>query len=498
MQLHLDKRVTSLASCVAIERRDGARLFFTDHDQDIDLSTDTPFTGRFNWLNTTYLAQVGFTRTAIQSAQANIDNAELEAILNSVYVNEDDLRAGLYDNARVYHFIVNWNDLSLGVVRMAGSGWLGEVTLNIAKGTYTAELRGLGQAFSRRIGDTYQPGCRTDVFSRKCGLDDSAFVQYGVVTAVTSNREFDANYTPAGFSSTALTITNPSFDDDASEVDDPNITGWTGVDYQTLGQWEATSAGSPGPTDGARHLTCHQSTPHDLQRWFTIISDAVTIPTGGGGPSTANIDAGLVLIELNVDISLDAGTKDEARLGVIWLDALGAEIGRVRAPDINRVNHSFNEPAQTYATFTRQFIAPPNARSFNIELAAINLEGDICEVQFDNLSGTAENVVVLTLGTDRDSGVLSDWFDNGLIIFRSGENIDRALEVNTYTSIPETIETYLPFPETVAVGDVFEIYPGCKKRWTEDCATKWDNAVNFQGEPFVPSQDEAFRSIDAK
>jgi hypothetical protein len=43
---------------------------------------------------------------------------------------------------------------------------------------------------------------------------------------------------------------------------------------------------------------------------------------------------------------------------------------------------------------------------------------------------------------------------------------------------------------TVAIGDTYSVHAGCTKRFTEDCTTKFANALNFQGEPHVPTVDE--------
>jgi hypothetical protein len=36
------------------------------------------------------------------------------------------------------------------------------------------------------------------------------------------------------------------------------------------------------------------------------------------------------------------------------------------------------------------------------------------------------------------------------------------------------------------------IYPGCRKRLTEDCKSTYNNAENFMGFPWIPIQEQAF------
>ncbi|GAG32745.1 unnamed protein product [marine sediment metagenome] len=82
-------------------------------------------------------------------------------------------------------------------------------------------------------------------------------------------------------------------------------------------------------------------------------------------------------------------------------------------------------------------------------------------------------------------------------MFRSGLNKGVAREIDSNTG-PGTFSLFLPTPLDLTIGDQFDIYPGCKKRWEEDCALRFDNSINFQGEPFVPGDDEAYRSADTK
>jgi hypothetical protein len=43
---------------------------------------------------------------------------------------------------------------------------------------------------------------------------------------------------------------------------------------------------------------------------------------------------------------------------------------------------------------------------------------------------------------------------------------------------------------TVQVGDTYSLVAGCRKRLDEDCAAKFGNELNFQGEPHRPTVDD--------
>src|SRR5690606_27464385 len=123
---HLAGTVTTLASLWRITRTDGVVMGFTDHDQDIT------FDGQF------YKAATGFTPTALSSnAALAVDNMEIQSVLDSEDITEADLAAGVYDNATVDLFLVNYDDLSagalyprrgtIGQVRVTGSGFAAEL-----------------------------------------------------------------------------------------------------------------------------------------------------------------------------------------------------------------------------------------------------------------------------------------------------------------------------------------------------------------------------------
>lgn len=81
-------------------------------------------------------------------------------------------------------------------------------------------------------------------------------------------------------------------------------------------------------------------------------------------------------------------------------------------------------------------------------------------------------------------GFPDDWFGGGTVRFTSGENKDFEREVKAYADDEYTM--WKGFPHPIAVGDTFIATAGCRKRFNEDCQSKFDNHVNFQGFPHLP------------
>lgn len=177
MQDHLNSGATTLCWCWKITRNDGATQGFTDHDENI------VFDG------TTYEAASGFTATEVQSLlDLAIDNLSVTGALSSATLNEADLAAGLYDNAAIEIWRVNWADTSQRVLMRKGN--LGEVKRG--KAAFTAEVRGLAHLLNQPVGRCFGYGCDADLGDARCTVDitRAAFKADGAVVSVTDARRF--------------------------------------------------------------------------------------------------------------------------------------------------------------------------------------------------------------------------------------------------------------------------------------------------------------------
>jgi hypothetical protein len=155
---HLGLETTSLASLWEITRKDGTKLFLTDHDSDITFAGDV------------YESSIGYDRTGISNRVGlNVDNLDVTGFLDSSALTEAELRGGLYDRAEVKISLIIWNSPSDGVIRMR-KGEFGEVSYT-NEGGFKTELRGLTQPFSQQLVETYQPICRADLGDTRCKIE---------------------------------------------------------------------------------------------------------------------------------------------------------------------------------------------------------------------------------------------------------------------------------------------------------------------------------------
>ncbi|HEY4343441.1 MAG TPA: DUF2163 domain-containing protein [Parvibaculum sp.] len=155
LQAHLDSGATTLCHCWKLMRADGTAMGFTDHDRDLAFD------------DLTFEAAAGFTASAVESSSGlAVDNLDILGALMSERLSESDLAAGLFDDAGVEIWRVNWQAVEQRVLMRKGN--LGEVSRG-ATG-FTAELRGLAHRLNQPVGRLFQYACDADLGDARCGF----------------------------------------------------------------------------------------------------------------------------------------------------------------------------------------------------------------------------------------------------------------------------------------------------------------------------------------
>lgn len=174
LQTLLDTRATTMVHCWKVIRTDGTIQGFTECD--IDLTFD----------GTTFLADAGFTATKIDSSLGlSVDNLDVQGALSSNTINEGDLAAGVYDNAEVELFWVNFNDTAMRVLLSKGN--LGQVKRG--EFAFTAELRSQSHRLQQSTGRIYSKTCDAIFGDTRCNANTASFDSTGTVSSVSNNRK---------------------------------------------------------------------------------------------------------------------------------------------------------------------------------------------------------------------------------------------------------------------------------------------------------------------
>ena len=167
---HLSRGATTLCHCWKLLRRDGAVQGFTDHDRDLAFG------------GVTFAARTGLEAAeATQELGFAVGGGEVSGALVSAGLTEDDLAAGLYDDASVETWLVNWSAPDERLLLDVAS--IGEIRRG--DGAFVAELRGFMHRLDEERGRLYRATCSADLGDARCGVNlaDPAFTATGAVAA---------------------------------------------------------------------------------------------------------------------------------------------------------------------------------------------------------------------------------------------------------------------------------------------------------------------------
>lgn len=117
----------------------------------------------------------------------------------------------------------------------------------------------------------------------------------------------------------------------------------------------------------------------------------------------------------------------------------------------------------------------------SLNIANYKFTGEIASVIEDTVFYTDDPII---------KSKEKDYFKYGYLKFTNGENIGRTIEIKQSESGNITISASLV--KKIKVGDEFDIFVGCDKKF-ETCCEKFNNAVNFRGEPNLPRTTKVYK-----
>ena len=471
MQTHLGQTLTTLARCWSLVRTDGVGFYFTEHDNDLVIDGNT------------YKASTGFAGTAVSNnAGMNVDELDVMGFFDDVTIKDEELRAGLFDYAEVKIFFVNWANLTDGKIKMR-RGQLGEV-IATPQGMFRAELRGLMQRLQQRFGELYSPECRADLGDSRCKLPLDPALR--------------------------LNSTQYNLGDFVKVV----VAGGTGQEVYGNRIFECTQAGQTDAAPPSFNLTIGGTTTEpgafatNVLTFTALPLNNETVTVGGKVytfvTTLINIP-GYVLLE-----PPGVGALDQTILNLKNAINLGAGSGTKYAAS-TQDNVVVNATTATSSTLTVQ--------SDDMSAAA---NSSVCSETLSNgswatptLTGGKDALIwttrlawtiAATITSVTDSGSFrvsfpnggsfaSGYFNGGAVKFDSGLNVGRAKETKSWDGV-DALTMFLPFPYLPAVGDRLTIYSGCDKR-IATCLAKFNNTINFRGEPRLPGRDQILAYPDA-
>lgn len=208
-------------------------------------------------------------------------------------------------------------------------------------------------------------------------------------------------------------------------------------------------------------------------------------------------DLSVANMEVQGQLQSDSITDDDIRAG-LW-DSCEIEVFEVNYRDtsMGKMNLSKGTTGEIRYGSTG-FVTELRGLAQQMQQPIGELYSPTCRADFGDtrckfnlvvvtVSGTVSSVTSNRIIIDSARFEANNYFDHGKLTFTSGLNAGLSMEIKTFTA--DSFELYLDMPYEISLGDTYTAYPGCQKRFKQDCRDRWSNVINFRGEPHVPGND---------
>lgn len=193
---------------------------------------------------------------------------------------------------------------------------------------------------------------------------------------------------------------------------------------------------------------------------------------------------------------IGSGKFDDAKIELFLVDYSDVDAGKISLKKgyISRITSEEGK-----------FLAEIDSLSSKLKREITEVYSPLCRAKFGNtrcgfdresvkVTGTITTVEDKRKFTDSSRDEEVGYFDYGIIKFTSGNNNGLQMEIKKYEEEGK-FETVLPFTKDIEVGDSYDLYSGCDKRFST-CIEKFSNAENFRGFPHIPGTDKILKGVD--
>jgi uncharacterized phage protein (TIGR02218 family) len=238
-----------------------------------------------------------------------------------------------------------------------------------------------------------------------------------------------------------------------------------------------------------------------------LLIDGLTYsPAAGMDTSAIETGAALNVPTMNVRGLLDTAGVTEADVSAGLWDFATIRVFLVNWNDLTQ-QMKLRRGWLGEVSVTLDFNAEMRGLAQKLQTTIIELASELCKADlFDarckivdtegvwKFTGVALSTVVQAQRQFTAAALVqaADFFSNGKVTFTSGNCNGLSMEVKTHAT-GGNILLVEAMPYTFAPTDTFTIWAGCRKRYTEDCGTKFSNKINFRGFPHLPGLDAVLR-----
>lgn len=170
----LNASALRLATLWRITKTDASVLYFTDHDDPIQFEVDGTVQ--------TFVPAGGIEASAHAREDGfRENNFEARAFLSSGAITAADIYAGLYREAKVDEWLVDWRFAWGGAFR-SDTYWITDI--RYSDDMFVAQVEGVSRRLRVKVGDVISRVCRWDLGDSKCGVAIASHTESHTVTLV--------------------------------------------------------------------------------------------------------------------------------------------------------------------------------------------------------------------------------------------------------------------------------------------------------------------------
>lgn len=253
-----------------------------------------------------------------------------------------------------------------------------------------------------------------------------------------------------------------------------------------------------------RDATVLGFTDHDEN----IVYDSLTYEAATGmTPSAITSSASLNVDDVEVEGMLDSSTITETDLQAGLYDYAKLEIFILNYKDLSQGTLYLRRGYLGEVSISKErFFVEVRGLTQNLSQTFGELYSPSCRAELGDtrckknlssftVSGSITSLTSNAIFADSTRAETAGYFSQGSITFTSGANNGLSMEVKSFSQ--ETITLVFPMPFEVQVGDTYTMVAGCNKTF-QTCKAKFDNAVNFRGEPHVPGTDRMLETSSTR
>ncbi len=227
----------------------------------------------------------------------------------------------------------------------------------------------------------------------------------------------------------------------------------------------------------------------DTSRVKLVFQNAASVPVGTVETAYATLGATGVWETLR----LSAGVPSTATRVVIYLYGRSGANSNCNVAFGGVYPYVFNASVAQKNDPTRGLSASVRP-TFNTTVGTFTYDGDLiwqalsAPFGFDQVDDVTDRRVFN--GLNIAGGEFA--FYGAKITWLSGPNAGTDSFVRTWITATKTLKVYVPLTDNISIGDKFLFSLGCNKT-ISDCATRFNNAINFRGEPYLPGAEKALQ-----